>query len=111
VAHVAQDRRRLVPRLCGAIPDQGHVGGLRQKPLQIGKDSAGFIATLDTPVAIDGIQCVPELMTEIKLCVDRDKAPAQFAITGSANLLEGDDLRSLRWARSERVVPTAIEWQ
>jgi hypothetical protein len=49
---------------------------------------AGFIATLNTPVAIDEIQRAPELMTEIKLRVDRDKTPGQFAITGSANLLE-----------------------
>jgi uncharacterized protein len=43
-------------------------------------DPAGFIATLDTPVAIDEIQRVPELMTEIKLRVDRDKTPGQFVI-------------------------------
>jgi len=41
---------------------------------------AGFMATLDNPVAIDEIQRVPELMTEIKLRVDRDKTPGQFAI-------------------------------
>lgn len=50
-------------------------------------DPAGFIASLTTPAAIDEIQRVPELMTEIKLRVDRDKAPGQFALTGSANLL------------------------
>jgi predicted AAA+ superfamily ATPase len=51
-------------------------------------DPAGFVATLKTPVAIDEIQRVPELITEIKLRVDRDKTPGQFALTGSANLLE-----------------------
>jgi len=51
-------------------------------------DPAGFIAALRTPVAIDEIQRVPELMTEIKLRVDRDRTPGQFAITGSANILE-----------------------
>lgn len=51
-------------------------------------DPVGFVATLATPVAIDEVQRVPELMTEIKLRVDRDQTPGQFVITGSANLLE-----------------------
>jgi predicted AAA+ superfamily ATPase len=55
-------------------------------------DPAEFVAALDPPVAIDEIQRVPELMTEIKLRVDRDRSPGQFLITGSANLLEMDAL-------------------
>jgi hypothetical protein len=51
-------------------------------------DPTGFVATLETPVAIDEIHRVPELMTEIKLRADRDQTPGQFALTGSANLLE-----------------------
>lgn len=64
-------------------------------------DPAGFIATIDTPVAIDEIQRVPELMTEIKLRVDRDKAPGQFAITGSANLLEMRQVKDSLAGRAE----------
>lgn len=64
-------------------------------------DPAGFIATLDTPVAIDEIQRVPELMTEIKLRVDRDKTPGQFAITGSANLLEMKQVKESLAGRAE----------
>ncbi len=64
-------------------------------------DPAGFIATLDTPVAIDEIQRVPELMTEIKLRVDRDKTPGQFAITGSANLLEMTQVKDSLAGRAE----------
>lgn len=45
-------------------------------------DPAGFIAGLRTPVAIDEVQRVPEVMTEIKLRVDRDKTPGQFAHPG-----------------------------
>ncbi len=51
-------------------------------------DPAGFVAGLPLPVALDEIQRVPELLTEIKLRVDRDPAPGQFLLTGSANLLE-----------------------
>ncbi len=64
-------------------------------------DPAGFIATLATPVAIDEIQRVPELMTEIKLRVDRDKTPGQFAITGSANLLEMKQVKDSLAGRAE----------
>jgi predicted AAA+ superfamily ATPase len=64
-------------------------------------DPAGFIASLKTPVAIDEIQRVPELMTEIKLRVDRDKTPGQFAITGSANLLEMNQVKDSLAGRAE----------
>jgi predicted AAA+ superfamily ATPase len=64
-------------------------------------DPAGFVATLDTPVAIDEIQRVPALMTEIKLRVDRDKTPGQFAITGSANLLEMKQVKDSLAGRAE----------
>jgi uncharacterized protein len=64
-------------------------------------DPAGFIATLDTPVAINEIQRVPELMTEIKLRVDRDQTPGQFAITGSANLLEMKQVKDSLAGRAE----------
>ena len=68
-------------------------------------DPAGFVATLDTPVAIDEIQRVPELMTEIKLRVDRDKTPGQFAITGSTNLLEMRQVKDSQVGRAEDLRP------
>lgn len=49
-------------------------------------DPTGFVAGLDTPVVIDEIQRLPELLVAIKARVDRDNAPGQFLITGSANL-------------------------
>lgn len=64
-------------------------------------DPAGFIAAIDTPVAIDEIQRVPELMTEIKLTVDRDQRPGQFLITGSANLLEMRQVKESLAGRAE----------
>jgi predicted AAA+ superfamily ATPase len=64
-------------------------------------DPAGFIAALDTPVAIDEIQRVPELMTEIKLTVDRDPRPGQYLITGSANLLEMRQVKESLAGRAE----------
>ncbi len=64
-------------------------------------DPAGFIAGLRTPVAIDEIQRIPELMTEIKLRVDRDKTPGQFAVTGSANLLAMKQVKESLAGRAE----------
>ncbi|NLT05280.1 MAG: ATP-binding protein [Solirubrobacterales bacterium] len=49
-------------------------------------DPAGFIAGQRTPVVIDEIQRAPKLLLAIKARVDRDDAPGQFLITGSANL-------------------------
>lgn len=65
------------------------------------RDPVGFIATLQTPVAIDEIQRVPELMTEIKLRVDRDRTPGQFALTGSTNLLEMKQVKDSLAGRAE----------
>lgn len=64
-------------------------------------DPAGFIARIKAPVSIDEIQRVPELMTEIKLRVDRDKTPGQFVITGSANLLEMRQVKDSLAGRAE----------
>ena len=64
-------------------------------------DPAGFVAGLETPIAIDEVQRVPAVMTEIKLRVDRDPAPGQFAITGSANLLEMKKVKESLAGRAE----------
>jgi predicted AAA+ superfamily ATPase len=49
-------------------------------------DPTGFLAARDGCVVIDEIQRVPELLLAIKARVDRDRAPGQFLITGSANI-------------------------
>lgn len=66
-------------------------------------DPAGFLAGLDVPVAIDEVQRAPELMTEIKLRVDANKAPGQFALTGSANLLEMRKVKETLAGRAEYI--------
>jgi predicted AAA+ superfamily ATPase len=50
-------------------------------------DPVGFVAGLATPVVIDEVQRVPDLLLAIKMRVDRDPAPGQFLLTGSANIL------------------------
>ena len=50
-------------------------------------DPHGFINNLSLPVVIDEIQLVPELLSPIKLCIDQNRKPGQFLLTGSANVL------------------------
>lgn len=50
-------------------------------------DPTGFVAALPPRAILDEIQRVPELMSTLKLAVDRDRRPGRFLLTGSANLL------------------------
>jgi predicted AAA+ superfamily ATPase len=51
-------------------------------------DPEAFIAGLKRPILIDEVQRGgPDLLLAIKSAVDRDKAPGQFFLTGSANVL------------------------
>jgi uncharacterized protein len=49
-------------------------------------DAHGFVAGLGRCTIVDEIQRAPELLLAIKSRVDRDAAPGQFLLTGSANL-------------------------
>jgi predicted AAA+ superfamily ATPase len=49
-------------------------------------DARGFVAGLGRCTVIDEIQRAPDLLLAIKARVDRDDAPGQFLVTGSANL-------------------------
>ena len=50
-------------------------------------DPTAFIAGLPRPVVIDEVQRVPQLLLAINEAVDTDRAPGQFLLTGSADLL------------------------
>ena len=50
-------------------------------------DSKGFIANLATPVVIDEVQRVPEVLLSIKREVDKKRTPGRFLLTGSANMM------------------------
>lgn len=50
-------------------------------------DPQGFIENLPERVIIDEIQRAPELMLPIKFSVDKNRKPARFLLTGSANVL------------------------
>lgn len=51
------------------------------------RDPDGFVKGTPVPVIIDEVQRAPDLMRAIKLAVDRDRAPGQYLLTGSANLM------------------------
>lgn len=50
-------------------------------------DPHGFLKSFSDSVVIDEIQLAPDLLSAIKLEVDRNRKPGRFLITGSANIL------------------------
>jgi len=64
-------------------------------------DPTGFIADLDTPVAIDEVQRAPGLILAIKRSVDVDQRPGRFLLTGSANLLRARTIADTLTGRIE----------
>ena len=50
-------------------------------------DPQGYINRIPKPVTIDEIQKVPQLLTPIKLFVDKKRVNGEFLLTGSANVL------------------------
>lgn len=71
------------------------------------EDPTGFVARLSTPVVIDEVQRVPDLLLAIKRRVDREKRPGQFLLTGSANLLTARTVADALTGRAEyhRLMP------
>ncbi|WP_201774641.1 ATP-binding protein [Kiritimatiella glycovorans] len=53
----------------------------------VANDPQGFIEGLEGMVVLDEVQKAPEVFPAIKLCVDRDRRPGRFLLTGSANVL------------------------
>lgn len=50
-------------------------------------DPQAYLNSIGTPVILDEIQRLPELLLPIKLVVDRKRTPGSFLLTGSANVL------------------------
>lgn len=50
-------------------------------------DPTAYLESLQTPVILDEIQRVPELLLPIKREVDRDHRAGQYLLTGSANVM------------------------
>ena len=55
------------------------------------KDPALFVSTLQTPVIIDEIQYIPELLSYIKMHIDKERVNGRFLLTGSQmfNVMQG----------------------
>lgn len=64
-------------------------------------DPTGFVAGLVTPVVIDEVQRVPDLLLAIKVRVDREPAAGQFLLTGSANILTAPRIADALTGRAE----------
>lgn len=50
-------------------------------------DPDGFLAGVASPVALDEVQRVPDLLLALKAAIDEDRRPGRFLLTGSANVL------------------------
>lgn len=66
-----------------------------------GADPTGFIVDRSTPLVIDEVQRVPELLLAIKARVDRDPATGQYLLTGSANILKAPRIADALTGRAE----------
>jgi predicted AAA+ superfamily ATPase len=66
-------------------------------------DPTGFVAGVSTPAAIDEVQRVPDVLLAIKQRVDHDRAPGQFLLTGSANILTAPRIADALTGRAEYV--------
>jgi hypothetical protein len=67
-------------------------------------DPTGFASALPRPVAIDEVQRAPDLLLAIKQIVDRDPAPGQFLLTGSANVMTAPRVLDALTGRTDIVV-------
>ena len=56
-----------------------------QDPLQVRSDPDLFLKSTPTPMILDEVQYVPELLGSIKRWVDEKPEPGQFILTGSQN--------------------------
>ena len=64
-------------------------------------DPSGFIIDRATPLVIDEVQRVPDLLLAIKARVDRDPRPGQYLLTGSANILTAPRIADALTGRAE----------
>jgi uncharacterized protein len=67
------------------------------------QDPTGFVADLRTPVVIDEVQRVPDVLLAVKQRVDEDPTPGQFLLTGSANILTAPRIADALTGRAEYV--------
>ncbi|MBG7602565.1 MAG: ATP-binding protein [Gammaproteobacteria bacterium] len=51
-------------------------------------DPIGYVASLPTPITLDEIQKVPEVLEGIKMAIDKQRRNGAFLLTGSANVLD-----------------------
>jgi uncharacterized protein len=65
------------------------------------RDPTGFIADLQTPIVIDEVQRVPDVLLAVKQRVDADRRPGQFLLTGSANVLTTPRIADALTGRAE----------
>lgn len=61
--------------------------------LQAKENPKGFLRTLEKPVCLDEIQKAPLLLEYIKINVDQKRENGDFLLTGSANILDNNEVK------------------
>jgi predicted AAA+ superfamily ATPase len=64
-------------------------------------DPIGYVASLPTPITLDEIQKVPEVLEGIKMAIDKQRQNGAFLLTGSANVL---DMKKAKETLAGRIV-------
>ena len=92
----------LVTQIAGGEPRRRIItlddGAMRRGAIE---DPTGFVADLQTPVAIDEVQRAPDLLLAIKQSVDEDQRPGRYLLTGSANILTAPTIADALTGRAE----------
>jgi len=75
------------------------------------KDPKGFLKSYSSPVIIDEIQRVPQLLSFIQTLVDEDRRPGQYILTGSHQPLLGQGVTQSLAGRTGilQLLPLSIE--
>lgn len=61
--------------------------------LQVKENPKGFLKYIDKPICLDEIQKAPNLLEYIKIDIDNNRVNGSFLLTGSANILDNNEVK------------------
>lgn len=74
--------------VCRVFPDLSYVSlDIPAKAAQAEQSPETFLKEHPEPLIIDEVQYAPSLFRHLKVCIDRDKRPGRFILTGSQHFL------------------------
>jgi len=61
--------------------------------LQVKENPKGFLRNIEKPICLDEIQKVPNILEYIKIDIDNQRVNGDFLLTGSANILDNQEVK------------------